>query len=150
MSGYKIIYEVSKLLHDTLWSGFDGDAAVTQYVSSKDAIVLDSPADAVQGDRSLSLWLYQVTPDAFVLNQLPMRPQPPKGKPSDDDSIQYPPLALDLFYLLTPSTANPDGDQIVLGRSMQILHDNAILLLQSAEDRARRKSLHIGISARDP
>src|ERR1035438_10615381 len=37
MSSYKIILEVSRLLQDTLWNGFDGDSALTQYVPNAEA-----------------------------------------------------------------------------------------------------------------
>lgn len=149
MSSYSIIYEVSKFLQETLWAGFDGDSTVTQFVGTQASIVLMNPAEtAANTDRRLSLWLYQVTPNEFLQNRPALRPQPRGGARSDDDTIQYPPLALNLFYLLTPSTAHPDGDQIVLGRSMQILNDNAVLLLQSAEEPGTAEELHISLCQR--
>ncbi|MCK4735290.1 MAG: DUF4255 domain-containing protein, partial [Methanophagales archaeon] len=37
------------------------------------------------------------------------------------------PLTLSLFYLVTPNTQNMDSVHIILGKVMQIFHDNSIL-----------------------
>lgn len=144
MSSYKVILEVSKLLQATLWNGFAGDNALTQYISGQDAIVLMNPADAAnQANHKLSLWLYQVQQNEFLRNQPPFR------VPGDDDRIQFQPLVLNLYYLLTPSTESVEGDQMVLGRSIQIFNDNAILLLQSQEDPGVSQELRLSMCQRD-
>lgn len=144
MSSYKIIAEVSKFLQQTLWDGFKDDTALTQHVPNQDAIVLLNPADTVRDtNRRLSLWLYQVQENEFMRNESPSR------IPQRDDTVSFPPLALNLFYLLTPSTNSVEGDQMVLGRSMQILYDNAILLLESKEQPGTAEELHISICQRD-
>ncbi len=144
MGSYKIISEVSKLLHKTLWNGFKDDEVLTQYVPGEGSIVLLNPADTVDNeDRRLSLWLYQVQENGF------MRNQPPSRIPQQDDTVRFPPLILNLYYLLTPSTKNVEGDQMVLGRSMQIFHDNSILLLESVEQPDTSEELHLGMCQRD-
>jgi hypothetical protein len=153
VSGYTIIFEVSKLLRRTLWNGFnrttleDGskDTTLAQYVSNEEAIVLLNPADAVgdRNERRLSLWLYQVQENSFMRNQPPLRIQ------QQDDTVRFPPLVLNLFYLLTPTTGSIEGDQMVLGRSMQIFHDNPILLLESTEQKSSAEELHINMCQRD-
>jgi hypothetical protein len=136
---------VSTLLRRTLWEGFENDNAITpQHIPNIDSIVLMNPADAAQqNDHRLSLWLYQVQQNEFLRNPPPIRIA------GDDTHVQYPPLAINLFYLLTPSTNSVEGDQLVLGRSMQIFHDNAILLLESAEEPGRGEELRIMMSQRD-
>lgn len=145
MSSYTIILEVSKFLRKTLWDGFKDDTTLTQHISEEGAIVLLNPADAVadKNDRRLSFWLYQVQENPF------MRNQPPSRIPQQDDTVRFPPLALNLFYLLTPSTNSTEGDQMVLGRSMQIFHDNPILLLESSEQQGAAEELHINMCQRD-
>jgi hypothetical protein len=144
MSSYKVILEVSKLLQTTLWNGFSGDNALTQYVPNVDGIVLLNPADAAaQPNHRVSLWLYQVQQNEFLRNQPPLR------VPQHDEQIQSQPLALNLFYLLTPSTESVEGDQMVLGRSMQIFNDNATLLLQSAEEPGVSQELRLSMCQRD-
>jgi hypothetical protein len=145
VSSYKIISEVSKLLRQTLWNGFEGDTAITaQHVAGIDSIVLMNPADAGdEANNQLSIWLYEVRMDEFLRN-------PPNGRvPGDDRQVRFPPLAINLFYLLTPSTSSDEGDQLVLGRSMQIFHDNPILLLQSAEVEGEAEELKITMCQRD-
>jgi uncharacterized protein DUF4255 len=145
LSSYKIISEVSKLLRQTLWNGFEADTAITpQHVAGIDSIVLMNPADAAEeSSNQLSIWLYEVRMDQFLRNPQPTR------VPGDDRMVRYPPLAINLFYLLTPSTNSVEGDQLVLGRSMQILHDNAILLLESAEVPGEAEELKVVMCQRD-
>jgi hypothetical protein len=144
VSSYKIISEVSKFLQQTLWNGFKDDAALTQHVPNLNAIVLLNPADAVRDtNRRLSLWLYQVQENEFMRNQLPTR------IPQQDDTVSFPPLALNLYYLLTPSTNSMEGDQMVLGRSMQLFYDNSILLLESKEQPGTAEELHLNPCQRD-
>lgn len=144
MSSYKVILEVSRLLRDTLWNGFAGDNSLTQHVPNADSIVLMNPAEAARdNNRRLSLWLYQVQENEFLRNQLPQRVQ------QQDNVVQLPPLVVNLFYLLTPSTNSVEGDQMVLGRSMQIFYDNATLLLRSAEQPGVNDELRISMCQRD-
>jgi hypothetical protein len=144
MSSYKIILEVSKLLRSTLWNGFAGDDALTQHVPNAETIVLMNPADAARdNNRRISLWLYQVQENEFVRNQPPMRVA------QRNDVVQFPPVPLNLFYLLTPSTNSVEGDQMVLGRSIQIFYDNATLLLESAEQPGTAEELRLSMCQRD-
>ena len=46
------------------------------------------------------------------------------------DELRQPPLALDLSYLVTPFGASGEADHLLLGKSMQVLYDNAITLLR--------------------
>lgn len=78
-----------------------------------------------------------------------MRNQPLARVPQQDDVVSFPPLPLNLFYLLTPSTNSMEGDQMVLGRSMQIFYDNSTLLLESTEQPGTAEELHINLCQRD-
>jgi hypothetical protein len=143
VSSYRIISEVSRLLKQTLWSGFDGDAALTQHVPDLDSIVLINPAENPNQLRRISLWLYQVQENEFLRNK------PKSREPNDDARVRYPPLPLNLFYLLTPSTNDVVGDQLVLGRAMQLFHDNAILRLENPDEPAEAEELRITMCQRD-
>jgi hypothetical protein len=145
VSSYKVISEVSKLLRQTLWNGFSSDNALTpQHVPNLESIVLMNPADAArEQNRRLSIWLYTVQENEHLHNALPTR------VPNDDSRVQYPPLAINLYYLVTPSTNSVEGDQLVLGRTMQIFHDNATLLLLSAEDPGHNEELRVSMCLRD-
>jgi len=145
VSNYKIINDVSLLLRKTLWEGFENDAELTQEVPTIDSIALTNPAEKIGDDnRRLSIWLYQVQQNEFLRNARPTR------IPEDASIVRMPPLAINLFYLLTPSTKSMEGNQLVLGRSMQILHDNPVMLVKSGLDAKKaEEEIRISMSHRD-
>jgi hypothetical protein len=71
---------------------------------------------------SLSVWLYQVTENESAKNQALQRVN---GGGSQVDLV-YPPLPLNLYYLLTPMMEDQLVAQRTIGRAMAVLHDNAI------------------------
>lgn len=93
-----------------------------------DSIVMISPGE-IEGKDSvrLSLFLYQVIENAYMKNQEMLK--------IDSTRLKYPPMTLDLHYMLTsyPSpgiqdtTERTKEEHSVLGRAMQILNDNSIL-----------------------
>ena len=94
-------------------------------------VTLDSPASlqtSGNGDFArLNLYLYQVLENSHAKNQL--------WRTLPSGIQQYPPLALNLYYLLTPYASDSLSAHQVLSHAMQFLHDNAILSgLQLKED----------------
>ena len=86
-------------------------------------VTLDSPANLQTGNNDtyarLNLYLYRVVENPHAKNQLWQTM--PSGRQ------KYPPLALNLYYLLTPYASDPLSAHQVLSHAMQCLHDNAIL-----------------------
>ena len=122
MSDYTVILEVSKKLRDILWDNFD--SPVRNIVGTKGGIVFSDPTEtALQETNRLSIWLFHVTENEYVKNQPVLQ-----GKGSRD--AQLPPLALNLFYLITPFGGAPESDLILLGKTVKVLYDNAILQLK--------------------
>ena len=128
MSSFHAIWTVSRALQQILWEAFDADPVLRNIVGSAAAIVLSNPTD-VQRDPAnrLSLWLYQVTENEYVKNQMPTRS-------TADNRVQMPPLALNLFYLVTPFAGPAEADQLLLGKIMQVLYDNAIVAVRNVPD----------------
>lgn len=99
-----------------------------------DEIALASPGTIGNGNEArLTLFLYRITENADLKNA---RRQAIDPTTAGDPPFHRPsPLALDLYYLLTAHPATGGGDEtersgqqhLVLGRAMQVLHDNAIL-----------------------
>jgi hypothetical protein len=87
-------------------------------------VTLDSPA-SLQGPANndnfarLNLYLYQVLEDEFSKNQA--WPTRPTGE------LNYPPLALNLFYLVTPYASDVMSAHQVLSHAMKVLHENSII-----------------------
>jgi len=126
MSSSTVISDVSKLLRTLLQQGL-----------GVNDIVLVNPGD--QGSQTtLSLWLYQVTPNEHLRNV-------PNVRIQNQEFDRLTPLPLDLCYLLTPLKQNEEDNQITLGRSLQVLYDNSIITLNAGNN---VEELHISICQR--
>lgn len=130
MSSSAIISEVSNLLMEVLKAGLVTTA------NQSPTVELSNPADETS-EQTLSIWLYQVTPNAYLRNASKVR--------VGEDAERFPPLALDLYYLLTPSQKNETTNQATMGRALQVLHDNSILTVSSGGD---VEELHLNICQR--
>jgi hypothetical protein len=139
---YTVILEVSKFLRQTLWNGLDGEQAIHDgnYLQGIASIKLTNPA-APDPDRRLSLWLYNILPNEHLRNAS-------FARVANDERVQYPPLSLDLFYLVTPSTGSDEGDQYVLGKAMQIFHDSAVVQFHNPAAPGTAEELHVSLAQR--
>jgi uncharacterized protein DUF4255 len=85
-----------------------------------DRITTASPADISDDTQPLlSFFLYQIIENPHLKNEGMLE--------TDAGLLRYPPLALNLHYLLTAYASSRETEHQILGRAMQILHDNAIL-----------------------
>jgi len=116
MSDYNAISDVGKTLIKLLWDNIKDDSHVSSIIESDDQITLSSPDESA---KKLSLFLYQVTENAYLKNE--------EMQSLNSTKLKYPPLTLSLFYLVTPHTQNMASVHIILGKVMQIFHDNSIL-----------------------
>lgn len=117
MSDFRVLQDISLRLRTVLFSGLNGSE-----FTSENNISLDSPAELEgRGNRNvlLSLYLYHVLPNTHMNNYNLI--------PVGNDQHQYPPLSLDLFYLLTPVSNSPEENLVILGHAMQILAANPII-----------------------
>lgn len=84
-------------------------------------ISLKSPAEEASDQvvkPKVNLFLFRVSENCFARNQ--------DWQPVGIGELQYPPLALDLLYVLTPFAAEKLDEYRVLGEAMRVLHDNTI------------------------
>jgi len=131
MSSYMVIAGVSEALRSVLWDELSTDPEVGQLFPSEQDIVFTNPTETAQNTANrLSLWLYQIMENEFVKNQ-------PMVRANGNDALQYPPLAVNLSYLITPFASPVNGDNsvrdenhMILGKVMQVFHDNPIILLR--------------------
>lgn len=93
-------------------------STVTVSVLAPDRVV---PADGTESSQ-LNLFLYQVMPNASWRNQ---------GLPSHDSGgrqrLSNPPLALDLYYLVSAYSGGDLHAEILLGYAMQLMHEFPII-----------------------
>jgi hypothetical protein len=127
MSSYRVIAEVSKKLRGILWEAFEDDPEINPAIlDNEQAIVFSNPTQTARDSANrLSLWLYQIAENEFMKNQ-------PPARANGHATLQFPPMALNLFYLVTPFATDGESDHLLLGRTLQVLYDNANVLLRDA------------------
>jgi uncharacterized protein DUF4255 len=86
-------------------------------------VSLNSPADEVVDPTSttpkVNLFLFRVTENIFIRNE--------DWVANGPNTQQFPPLALNLFYVLTPFAENKLDEHRVLGEAMRIFHDTGLV-----------------------
>ncbi|UCH97323.1 MAG: DUF4255 domain-containing protein [Candidatus Aminicenantes bacterium] len=121
MSDYPVLADVGETLKKLLWEHIRSDNKIyPDIISSEDDITLDSPADLeTSNSKKLSLYLYRIIENQFLKNQ--------EIPNNDPQKIESNPLAIDLFYIITPGTEDRRKDHILLGKVMQVFHDHAVV-----------------------
>ncbi|MCX9010217.1 MAG: DUF4255 domain-containing protein [Candidatus Methanoperedens sp.] len=108
------------------------------------SIVLGSPGE-IKNDVRISLFLYQVIENIHLKNM--------EMQQVDLSKQRYPPLIMDLFYMLTSHPSQEATDKtleahLLLGRAMQILYDNSIVNGSALKGSlaVNREELHITLA----
>ena len=121
MSEFTAIRAVSKtlqgLLEEHVTNSPDPQLAgvPVELVSPRELRDASEPPNPPNG---ISLWLYRVSRNPDLLNR------PPE---ITNGSVRRHPIPVDLYYLVSPIAANPDNEQALLGRILQVLNDHAIV-----------------------
>jgi hypothetical protein len=116
MSSFRVLAAASEGMRRLLWNSISADPVTQPLVGTEDAIVFLNPtATAQDSAQRLSLWLYHISEDEHVKNTPAVR--------LASGNFRVAPLALDLYYLLTPFATSGEADHLVLGRAMQTFHD---------------------------
>jgi len=111
-------------------------------------VTLLSPADASSQQRRINLFLYRVVPNPH-LNNRDYQPKP--GAPNQ---LMYPPLPLNLFYLMTPF-AQLDADtgqgtgHTLMGEAMRVLYENPIVPQSALEPGLTQGQVKITLHSAD-
>lgn len=122
MSSYAILQDITlelrRRIHVALASAPDADLGLT---TPETDITLALPSNTSVQDSSarLSLYLYHVEPDAHLRNQPRLA--------VDNTGLRFPPLAMQLRYLITPLDDEADQNHLMLGRILQHFHDESFL-----------------------
>ncbi len=83
-------------------------------------VFLYSPKLMKEKNKSgISLWLYRITRESDTLNREPERVGP--------THLRRVPFPLTLFYLVTPMRTEPEDEQMLLGKIVQVMHDHGVL-----------------------
>lgn len=144
MSDYSVIGAVSETLRDLLWTGMKTDAAIKTILTDEKHISFEPPfrlfKDDTPGENYLSVYLFRLLENPELKNR------PPFPNPAPD--YVFPPLVLNLFYLVTPLTNSAVNDQKLLARAMQLFYDNAILAGSDLREplKSRAEELRLSLS----
>lgn len=134
MSTYTAIENAGITLLNLLKNNMKGRGDIIPPESNIDtSIILGSPGKAEETDGvRLSLFLYQIVENIHLKNLEMER----RGISIE----KYPPISLDLYYMLTahPGTQNQQDitestkqEHRILGRAIQILHDNSTVRMET-------------------
>src|SRR5215813_8765050 len=116
---YTALHATSKTLTKFL------ETPLQAFFSSGQTVSLKTPHEMKQGtpEEGVSVWLYRIIRDDQRLNDPPRRLSATQVVPS--------PLPLRLHYLITPvtkeSAANPETEQLILGKVLQLFHSHPVL-----------------------
>lgn len=121
MGDYTVVAEVGETLIQAIWSQISADANLKALIGDQSLISLESPAEHLDNKDAalLSIYLYRIVEDPFMKNRTAV-----EGAGGAQNEV---PLALDLYYLITPMLAAARDRQIVLGKVMQVLYDRPTL-----------------------
>jgi hypothetical protein len=120
MSNYNVISQITqelrKRIHEALASAPDADLGLS---TPETDITLSAPMDDQTDSARLSLYLYHIEQDGHLRNQ-PSLPSGPNG-------LRFPPMSVQLHYLITPLDEAEDQNHLMLGRILQYFHDAPML-----------------------
>jgi hypothetical protein len=114
MSASSVIGDVTETLQDLLING--------QQPPGMFDVSLISPADVPVppgGGVTVNLFLFRVVENQFAKNQ--------EWLQVGTELLSYPPLALNLFYVLTPFAVNRLDEHRALGEAMRVFYNNSII-----------------------
>ena len=121
MSQFTAIRAVSKTLQYVLEQQMRLDP---QFAGETFQVVLDSPKTIREANDTalgmgVSIWLYRVVRNEFLLNR-----QPPRVSV---DRVPHPGIPINLHYLVTPIHKDAETQQFILGKVLQVFNDSALL-----------------------
>lgn len=118
MSDFNVIRDVSTTLETVLTNGLSNLTPAPPPI----AIVHDLQGSIPTTPAKLTLFLFEVLEDPSARNR------PHTREPSTNEvTHRRPPVALLLRYLVTPWSGDRHTDHIILGRTIQVLYDGAII-----------------------
>lgn len=117
MPDFGVIADVSATLQSVLT-----DALSVLQPGPPVAQVHDLQGNISTNPARITIFLYEVVEDPTARN----RPRV-QGTAPPDLTVQKPPMALILHYMLTPWGGDRDTEHRMLGRAMQVLYDGSII-----------------------
>jgi Pvc16 N-terminal domain len=121
MSNYPVINHVGSTLKQLLADYFSADPTTPGLLALNDIALLPPDHPDMGTSYKLSIYLYGIKENPHLKNRLQ------DAQNGSTNTLGYPPLSLDFFYLITPDSGNYESDNLILGKVMQVFHDHAVL-----------------------
>ncbi len=113
-----VIADTGDSLRKLLWDGIRHDNRIyPAIIESEEEITLASPQEDGESGK-LSVFLYRISENAFLKNR--------ELEAAGSSVLRFPPIVLDLYYLITATAEDRKKDHILLGKVIQIFHNNGI------------------------
>lgn len=122
MPDYNVIADVSSTLQKVLTTAL----APLDPVDPPVAEISDLQGNISTNPARVTLFLFEAVEDASAKNRPRERVTPPPG-PLPATYLRKPPMALLLRYMITPWSGDRLTDHKLIGRTLQVLYDGAIL-----------------------
>ncbi|MCP5050018.1 MAG: DUF4255 domain-containing protein [bacterium] len=123
MSDYPVIADVGETLKKFLWERFRADDRIyPDIIGAEDDIALLPPDHPDVGTtKKLSVYLYRLVENTYLRNR---QREAQTGSPG---ILDYPPLTMDLYYIVTPDTGDRQMDHLLVGKVLQVLYDHGTI-----------------------
>ena len=126
MADYGVIADVSSTLQKVLTDAYQALNPAHPPVAE----ISDLDGNISVDPARMTLFLFETVEDPSAKNRQRTRPSPPPPPPAPPPNgiyLRKPPLALLLRYMLTPWSGDRLTDHRLVGRTLQVLYDGAIL-----------------------
>jgi Pvc16 N-terminal domain len=120
---YSVIADVSSTLQTVLTSAFQ----VLDNVSPPVAEISDLQGSISTNPARVTIFLFETVEDPSAKNRPRVRAAPEPTDPPNRLYSKKPPMALLLRYMLTPWSGDRLTDHRLLGRTLQVFYDDAII-----------------------
>jgi hypothetical protein len=121
MSSFEVLNDIG----NTLAAMIKNEAAGLETVTPFPEALLETPSrkhSDQQNPNTLSLFLFQISENTYLKNE-----DARNFNSSPEGTLRFPPLALDLLYLVTVISDSDDHEKRILGTIMQIFHNNPVI-----------------------
>jgi hypothetical protein len=120
---YNVIADVSTTLETVLTDAY---VALDPHGTPPVAVISDLQGPISTNPARMTLFLFETVEDPSARNRPKVRVVPPPP-PATGLAFKKPPMALLLRYMLTPWSGDRLTDHKLVGRTLQVLYDGAIL-----------------------
>lgn len=123
MSDYSALREVSLALSRRLRTALITDPQLNALFTAGHVVSIRTPKEMRNDpplEVGLSVWLYAVERNEFTYNRPVER--------VDETHVRMAPLPVNLHYLVTPITDDAATEQLIMGKVLQTLHEDASMV----------------------